>query len=171
MAPKSRRKSAFQEVGLEGTIGNLLSPSPSTRRERPQNVRFRSKDEVHLVERYEDVVINGEESASPSNITTTQYISLNRSPLPTSWSSWMMYRFGAVLVVFAALVPLLQATELFGHNAAIPIRGAEGAAIPEQRRPRTPIDLERRADNPTNVCFRWAQQCECHCDCLRSNCC
>ena len=111
---------------MAGATGNLLSP----RRERPQNVRFRSKDEVHLVERYEDVVIDGEET--PINNTTTQYISLNRSPLPTSWSSWMMYRFGAVLVVFAALVPLLQATELFGHNAAIPIRGAEGAAIPEQ---------------------------------------
>ena len=139
---------------MAGATGNLLSP----RRERPQNVRFRSKDEVHLVERYEDVVIDGEETQI--NNTTTQYISLNRSPLPPSWSSWMMYRFGAVLVVFAALVPLLQATELFGHNAAIPIRGAEGAAIPEQRWARSPIDLEKRADSPTAECFRWAQQCE-----------
>ena len=137
----------------------------SPRRDRPQNVRFRSKDEVHLVERYEDVVIDGEESASPSNIRTTQYISLYRSPLPSSWSSWVMYRFGAVLVVFAALVPFLQATELFGHNAAIPIRGAEAAAIPG----RLPMDLEKRANSPTSVCFRWAQQCESSYGCLRSD--
>ena len=136
----------------------------SPRRDRPQNVRFRSEDEVHLVERYEDVVIDGEESTSPSNIRTTQYINLNRSPLPSSWSSWMMYRFGAVLVVFAALVPFLQATELFGHNAAIPIRGAEAAAIPE----RSPMDLRKRANSPTSVCFRWAQQCESSYGCLWS---
>jgi hypothetical protein len=156
MAPKTRRKSAFQEVGLDGASGNLLSPT-STRRERPQSVRFRSKDEVHLVERYEDVIVDDEDEGIAPRTKVWKYISLDQTPLPSSWSSWMTYRFGAVLVIFAALVPLLHATEVFGHSAAIPIRGARGAAIPEQS---WPIDLERRADSPTNVCFRWAQMCK-----------
>ena len=62
MAPRTRRKSAFQEVGLDGASGSLLSTP--TRRERPQSVRFRSKDEVHLVERYEDVVVDDEDEMS-----------------------------------------------------------------------------------------------------------
>lgn len=160
MAPRTRRKSAFQEVGLDHAADALLSPTTPARRERPQSVRFRSKDEVHLVERYEDAVVDGDEDVVAASAPTRQYISLNQTPLPSSWSSWMMYRFGAILVVFAALVPLLHATEVFGHSAAIPIRGARGAAIPEQAWPRTPIDLEKRADSPTYACFRWAQMCK-----------
>ena len=74
----------------------------------------------------------------------------------------MIYRLGCVLVIFAALVPLLHATELFGHSAAIPLRGARGAAIPEPEQPWSTLsnDLEKRADSPTDVCFRWAQMCK-----------
>ena len=159
MAPKTRRKSAFQEVGLTDETKGLLSPTP-TRRQRPQSVRFRSRDEVHVVARYEDVIVDeSEETSAPKRVRTRQHIVIEQTPLPSSWSSWMMYRLGAVLVVFAALVPLLQAIDILGHNPALPIRGASGAVIPEQPWPRTPIDLQKRADSPTAICFRWAQSC------------
>ena len=160
MAPRTRRQSAFQEIEVADAAANTLS-STVARKERPQSVRFRSRDEVHLVERYEESIAdNNEDVVSPRGSKITQYISLENSPLPNSWSSWMMYRFGAILVVFAALVPLLHATELFGLGAAIPIRGAEAAALPEQAWSRGPVELQKRADSPTDACFRWAQQCE-----------
>ena len=160
MAPKTRRKSAFQEVGLTNETKGLLSPT-TTRRERPQSVRFRSRDDVHVIERYEDVVVDERGlSSAPRRERTRQYITVDQTPLPSSWSSQMMYRLGAVLVILAAAVPLLQARELFGHGSAIPIRGAEGAVIPEQSWSREPIDLRKRADSPTDICFRWAQMCK-----------
>ena len=159
MAPKTRRKSAFQEIGLSGKE-NTISPTPP-KRERPQSVRFRSKDEVHLLDRYEDDEVTETETRGRQARRNSEYsrsINLIQSPLP-AWSHSMMYRLGAAIFVLAAMIPLLHATAIFGHSPALPIPGVSGGVIPEEARVRTEIHLEKREDSPERVCFRWAQQC------------
>ena len=158
----SRREPASKEVGSLHTEHALGNPQAlnAPKRERPHVVRFRSKDEVHLVERYEeDDNLKGNEEPGSKRIGT--HIPLQgpqQSPLPDGSYS-IMYRFAAALLLLVAIVPFLQSRWLLGHNPAIPIQGVSGGVIPEEAKSRIEIDLERRDDSPTNVCFRWAQQC------------
>lgn len=159
----ARRQSVFREVGLSETqepeIPRSASrPSPS-RKERPQSVRFRSKDEIYLIERHE------EEDERPVNVTLRidPRVQINGLPTaqnsPSNWGHSMMYRFGAALLLVAALLPFLHSTAIFGHNPALPLQGVSGGAIPEHARAEMAADVQRRTDSPTHVCFRWAQMC------------
>ncbi|KXL47832.1 hypothetical protein M433DRAFT_63791 [Acidomyces richmondensis BFW] len=64
----------------------------------------------------------------------------------------MIYRFGAMVLLFAVAMPLLRSSPLFG-DGVLPIQPVEGNPIPT----RTGPDLGRRSESPTDVCFRWAQ--------------
>ena len=156
MALEPRRESAFQEAGLLSPSQEASAPT-SSRKERPQNVRFRSKDEIHMVNRYEHKLEEDDfrQSRLHDGSPSTRYIDLSQSPLP-DWGHSMMYRLGAALLVLVAMIPLLQSSAIFGHNSAMPIKGVSGSAIPANARLRS----EKRANSPTDACFRWAQQCK-----------
>lgn len=123
------------------------------------NVRFRSKDDIRLVERGEDTVLSGktrpvdrQHTASTSpRIRSLQ----SQSPLPVGNNQSTMYRLGAMMFLLVAVVPLLHSTSFFGH-ASMPMRPVSGGVIPEH-----PVSdgvvLDRRKDSPTAVCKRWAQ--------------
>lgn len=164
MGTVPRRKSVFQEVGLD----DFVAP-PTSRRElqlprRPsQAVRFRSQDDVHVIERYDhnDMSHNNshpEDKQSARDLPSAVSMSL-ASPLPTGSSS-IMYRIGTMAVLLAAVVPWLQSSSLLGH-ASLPLQPVSGGPIPgSQVRSDESVSLERRQKSPTDVCFRWAQQCE-----------
>ena len=156
----SARKSVFQEVGVDdfepetssSRRSSTASESSSSRKRPSPGVRFRSKDDVRFVERYEDADLGGNDyglssKSIPSTTTPTQ------SPLPGSKS--IMYRLGAIALLVVAAVPFLHGAPSLGH-ASLPLQPVSGGPI--RRDPEGPI-LDKRADSPTDVCFRWAGQC------------
>ena len=160
----ARRQSVFREdFGLPEaqepkTLRSATRTSPS-RKERPQSVRYRSKDEIYFIDRHEDeddrsvnVTVRLDPRVHINGLNTAQ-------SHPSSWGNSMMYRFGAALLLVAALLPFLHSTAIFGHNPALPILGVRGGAIPEHARAVMDVDMQRRSDSPTHVCFRWAQMC------------
>lgn len=157
----ARRKSAFREARLhgaenekaEGAGSGLLSPP--TRRERPQSVRFRSKDEVYTIARPEDEEVDDERFMRFMNASAPPLGPLH-SPLPDGSRS-TMYRVCALLLLLAGVFPLLQNLGLLSHGS-LGIRGVSGGPIPDETRSRSTPVLERRQDSPTDICFRWAQQ-------------
>ena len=151
MTESTRRKSILQESGLPGAEDSVASTPP--KRDRPQSVRFRSRDEVHVVERYHDELLSEQDRG-----TNGRPSALSHSPLPGG-SSPRMYRLGAALLFLVAVVPFLPSSNFFGHSSATPIQGVSGGVIPEEARQRTDIDLQKRADSPTDACIRWSQQC------------
>ena len=153
---QQQRSSIPHEVGLSAPE---VVPSLSTSgRDRPQNVRFRSKDEVHLIERYDDYEIGKPAELRRHSKTATSNIDASNSPVQRK-SRAMMYRFGAMLLLLGAIVPLLRSTSFFGHGAVLPIQQAEAGVIPHEAMSNIGPDFSKRADSPTNICFRWAQQC------------
>ncbi|KAK5137155.1 hypothetical protein LTR08_000660 [Meristemomyces frigidus] len=70
----------------------------------------------------------------------------------------MVYRLGATFLLLAAIAPFLRSTSTFVDSAVLPIQPVDGVPIPRDASTRTGPDLSRRADSPTDVCFRWAQQ-------------
>jgi hypothetical protein len=154
---QQRRASVFFEVGLREP-----SPAPtqsSTTRERPRSVRFRSRDEIHEVERHDDQPLKPVPSRSREQRTTTEKSQETESPLPAKGRS-MMYRFGATALLLAAAVPLISNTSPFTQSAVLPIQAAEAGVIPREARSRAGPVLAARDDSPTDVCTRWAQQCK-----------
>lgn len=172
MGSAARRKSAFRELGLEdfesaasstsssSTSTRSSSPSSSTApaRKRPTpSVRFRSTDDVRVVERYEDAapLVGGEKHGiQPAHLRTSTHAPFvdSQSPLPASNS--IMYRFGAAILLTVVVAPFLHDTSFFGH-ASLPLQPVSGGPLPETAHSK----LDRRADSPTDACFRWAQQC------------
>lgn len=163
MALEGRRQSASHEVGLFSEA-EALAPFPS-KRERPQSVRFRSKDEIHVVERYHDdnVLKEAGESIGIESRQRPQHTRPDQSPSPDGFQS-MMYRLGACLLLLAAAVPLIQSASLSGRGSVLPVHGVSGGPIPAETRVRREINLEKRADSRTDVCLRWAQQCSLRCN-------
>lgn len=88
-----------------------------------------------------------------SNINVRTTKSNNFRSCPT------MYRLGAACLLLAAAAPLIHGTSWFDQHPTMPIQGVAGGVIPETARSQHGIDLTRRDDSPTDVCFRWAQQC------------
>lgn len=165
MAERARRRSAFQETGLESANGSVgregvkttrPSAATSTRRERPQSVRFRSKDEVYTFARHEDEEEPSEERLARLMNANARPLGPTHSPLPDGSHS-IMYRFGAFLLLLAGVFPLLQNLGLLSHGP-IGIQGVRGGPIPEDARAQASHELEKRQNSPTDVCFRWAQQ-------------
>lgn len=168
MSASGRRKSAFQEIGLDDFDSDprahrSTSVSGSSGRKRPSpGVRFRSKDDVRVVERLEDEHLSGEKHESSRRPIAPRAsplppLAYSQSPLPGTTS--IMYRFGAVLLLLCAAFPFLN-TPLSGR-ASLPLQPVSGGPIPEVVASHGSVVLDRRADSPTDVCFRWAQQCGC----------
>lgn len=166
MSTSGRRKSIFQEIGLDDfesdtPVHRSPSISRSSGRKRPSpSVRFRSKDDVRVVERLEDEHLSGEKYESTrqplaARATPPPPLAYSQSPLPGRTS--IMYRFGAVLLLVCAAFPFLN-TPLSGR-ASLPLQPVSGGPIPEDAASHGSVVLDRRADSPTDVCFRWAQQC------------
>ncbi|KAF7187095.1 Kelch repeat-containing protein [Pseudocercospora fuligena] len=163
----TRRKSLFREH-LDDEHSS--SSTPVTRqtasaegkvRSRPTpSVRFRSSADVRVVERYDVIsgpgLTSGDSSKHTKNDSTiSSTVSIHsRSPLPARNNS-TMYRLGAAIALLLAVVPLLQSTSFFGH--ATILQPVSGSAIPNTHADSS-LSLQRRADSPTDVCFRWAQQ-------------
>ncbi|KAK5169061.1 uncharacterized protein LTR77_006370 [Saxophila tyrrhenica] len=162
MANDSRRRaSIFREVGLESD-DSLPSPQPgSVRKERPQSVRFRSKDEIHVFEQYHDddhaPVAERDHFQRAEHTSTVPPARVSQSPLP-SFANTTMYRIGVCVLLIAAAVPLLPRGFIEGHRSALPIQGVSGGPIPEKAVSPKVFDLDKRADTPTDWCFKWAQQ-------------
>lgn len=161
MAPTTRRQYASQEPD-SASESNDSAVTPNTRRDRPQNVRFTSKDEVYLVERYhDDEAVKESDNTPHAPLDRKHLLGARQSPLPDSLTpSTMMYRVGVCLLLLAAALPLLPSMGMRGHNPAVPLQGVSGGPIPG-RIPRKVFDgLDKRANTQTDVCFRWAQQCK-----------
>lgn len=160
MAQTTRRKSAFQEIGLSSSENNLAPPAPI--RSRPQSVRFRSKDEIHVVDRFEDDMMRGEDEHKDSHPDARLPHALpprvSQSPIPDFTRS-IMYRIGVCVLLIAAAIPLLPRSSIGGHASIIPIQGVQGGPVPNKPASRKVFDLEKRVDTDTYACFRWAQQC------------
>ncbi|CAK3910703.1 1,3-beta-glucanosyltransferase gel3 [Lecanosticta acicola] len=164
MGSSVRRRSVFHEVGLDDfhpqsipSSRSSSSGSASSRRKRPsRGVRFRSKDDVKVVERYEDAITpsqsHGTHPLQSSPPTTLAY---TESPLPPKKS--IMYRFAAMALLAVATLPFLHNPPLLGH-ASLPLQPVSGGPIPERGAEYQEKALARRADSPTDLCFRWAQQ-------------
>ena len=131
-------------ISTDSTSSGLSGP------ERPQSVRFRSKDEVYHYKKNERV------SAMPAGQPHT------KAPLPqpgiSTQSNSAMYRLGGTLVLLAAALILLRHGPASGGHATLPLQVVEGGVIPEEALSRTGPILGPRDDSPTDVCFRWAQQ-------------
>lgn len=163
MGTSVRRKSIFQEVGLDDfdsdtPIRRSTSISGSSGRKRPSpGVRFRSRDDVRVVERFEDAPLSGEKHETlPNSIAATPPpLAYSESPLPGRRS--IMYRFGAVILLLCAAFPFLHSP--FTGRASLPLQPVSGGPIPQDATSHGSVVLDRRADSPTDVCFRWAQQC------------
>ena len=153
----TRRRSVFHEVGLDddGDDSGVSLRVPAARRERPQSVRFRSKDEVYTIARQEDEEPDGERLARLMNASSRPLGPLP-SPLPDGGHS-IMYRFGALLLLLAGVFPLLQNLGLLNHGT-VGIQGVRGGPIPDEAKSRSTPILEKRQNSPTDVCFRWAHQ-------------
>lgn len=133
------------------------------RHQRPQSVRFRSRDEVHVVERYDNRADVGGSAKSRlySSLFGTATSGPNcdqQSPKLSQLNSPIMYRVGATFLLLAAIVPFLRSASSFVDSAILPIQPVEGGPVPRAASTRTGPDLSKRSDSPTDVCFRWAQQ-------------
>jgi len=78
-------------------------------------------------------------------------------------SSSFVYRIAMVALGLAVSVPFLQGRPSLEHDPS-PTLGVKGGVIRKDFSP-VLVDVEqnvksRRADNPTDVCTRWAHQCK-----------
>jgi hypothetical protein len=110
-----------------------------------------------LVERYEsgDEEDEHDYQRSRARMTTARLATTSQSPLPEFPRS-MMYRLAVGMLLLAAAVPLLP---ISGHRSVVPLQGVSGGPVPERAFARKAFDIGKRADSPTDICFRWAQQC------------
>lgn len=137
-------------------------PPPSSTTKRPSpGVRFRSTDDVRVVERHEDALAADEthlglRNTIPSEGIPSRTPADTESPLPGRSS--IMYRLAVVVLLLTASVPFVHSTALFGR-ASLPLQPVAGGPLPRAASERESSALDRRADSPTDVCFRWAQQC------------
>lgn len=137
------------------------TPPATTRSSRPTyGVRFRSQDDVRIVETIHDAELSEKHPTSSSQQSTSIRVGplQSQSPLPVGNQS-MMYRMGAIVFLLVLIVPLLHDTSFLGH-ASIPMRPVGGVVIPEHVIPGGAV-LDQRQDNsgisPTAICKRWAQ--------------
>lgn len=164
----ARRRSVFQEIGLEEVQNKLGNPS-TTEGERPRTLRFRSKPDVyHYSSEDGDLEFKeGEKrrlARAGKDTTPTSVLRKTTPPntQPERDNRFIMYRFGAAAFALAVALPLLQNMPWLGHTTA-PAIGAEGGPIPKTN---TVIiedqadKLARRDNSPDVVCTRWGQQCE-----------
>ncbi|OQN99803.1 hypothetical protein B0A48_14573 [Cryoendolithus antarcticus] len=141
---QQRRRSIFRETGLLDDVATEVAAATvqnSSKRDRPATVRFRSKDEVRVIERYPESAHTGQRVHSTSPLSSTA----------------LMYRLGGLAFILALAFPMLQSTGFLGQSA-LPVQPVDAGVIPVTARSHAGVDLSRRDDSPTDVCFRWAQQ-------------
>ena len=139
----NRRQSALREIEVSDHQGNPARRSPQ--RERPASVRFRSQDDVHIYEPYEEHEMVKDYSYTGTN---TQDLAV-----PTKRYS-SMFRYGAGLLLLAFIASVLQSVGIIRHDAAIPIQGVSGNTIPQEAKRNM---IAKRASSATDWCFKWAQ--------------
>jgi len=125
-------------------------------------VRFRSKPDVRVVERYQqgDIAQDQESKQVDDRIGRKETTFSKPTPPPSITPKRkysIMSRLGATALLLASVLSLLQGTGLF-RKGALPVQGAAAGVIPPEAHANLGVDLSRRDDSPTDVCFRWAQQ-------------
>lgn len=154
-----RRTSIFQEhfdIELTATEANIQTPRRRVgkqddvyvEKQHSYNNALPTIGEVPRHRRKKSRLEHSRTTPTPT-LTPAQ----TQSPLPVRNPSNMM-RLGVFAFLLVALLPLLHSTSFFGYASFLqPVRGS---VIPPRRNDAPTLD--RRADSPTDVCFRWAQQ-------------
>lgn len=99
---------------------------------------------------------------STENTTQTLGAQTDAMSLPQSRNDRYLYKIGLATLALAVSVPLTHGTP-WNAGIATPALGVKGGVI--RRDPNPVLDIRsdtlvRRADSPTDVCTRWAHQCE-----------
>ena len=155
-----RRSVSKKEVGTDTWSGEDLA-EVSRRRAGPQRTRSREQSAAEALKSDTDVEIDDKDKASDHNQSILRDLAPSTTPPANSGASRaMLSRFGAGLLCLAAVVSLLQSAGFVRQDAALPLQGVSGGAIPQEAslRRRSNGELERRA-SATNWCFKWAQMC------------
>lgn len=154
-----RRTSIFQEhfdIEFTATEANIQTPRRRVGRQddvyvEKQHSYNNALPTIGEVPRHRRKKSRLEHSRATPTPTLTS--AQTQSPLPVRNPSNMM-RLGVFAFLLVALLPLLHSTSFFGYASFLqPVRGS---VIPPRRNDAPTLD--RRADSPTDVCFRWAQQ-------------
>lgn len=116
---------------------------------------------MHFVERYQQADQAQERQSRQRLDSAEKEDAISSNPIPTSSVTpkrySLMSRLGATALLLASVLSLLQGTGLF-RQGSLPVQGAVAGVIPPEAHANFGVDLSRRDDSPTNVCFRWAQQ-------------
>ena len=155
-----RRSVSKKEVGIDSRSEEDLA-EVSRRRAGSQRTRSREQSAAEALKSDTDVETDVRDKTSDHNQSISRDQAPSTTPPANSGASRaMLYRFGAGLLCLAAVVSLLQSAGFVRQDAALPLQGVSGGAIPQEAssRRRSNAELERRA-SATNWCFKWAQMC------------
>lgn len=142
------RRSVFTEVGLDLDEVATHKDFP-----RPQQVRFRSKVDIHEHDGLEDDGLSDEEDdyTTISSKLTPSHSAVPPSPFPT------MPRFFLLVFMLAFIIPTLHNSPFFSKSKIVPI-GVKGGVIRNPDTTEEAAGIARRQTDGSNICKRWSQQ-------------
>ena len=158
---KPRRVSAFRETGLFA-MDSTITASSAILPNRPRlNVRFRTKESVidgsgndgddEEQEGYTDSEA-AEDDTDREHTTAPQ-----EEPLLRRSRATPMHRVSILLILLAAVIPLVKFASFVGRSHLPPLT-ATGRPISGRDKDNTNGHFARRQNSPSNVCKRWSQQ-------------